>query len=147
LNGLLALIAGGKVQIDVRPLSSFLREETLEEQVHAYGIDGCDPQRITDDAVGSRAAALDENAVLPAKFNDVPDDQEISGKTELFDEPEFTLRLLLRSRKERRILLRQVARPHALLGAFAQKRIHRLAVGHRVTRKLVAKIVHLEREP
>ena len=93
LNGALALIAAGQVEIDVGPLAALLRQETLEEQLHADRIDRSDAERIADRAVGGRAAALHQDALLAAVAHDVPHDQEISGQFELFDQREFALDL------------------------------------------------------
>ena len=57
------------------------------------GIDRGDAQRIADRAVGGRAAALHQDVVLAAEAHDVPDDQEIAGEIELFDERQFALDL------------------------------------------------------
>ena len=58
LDDLLALVAGGQVEVDVGPLAALLGEEALEEQLHADRIDGGDAERVTDGAVGGGAAAL-----------------------------------------------------------------------------------------
>ena len=54
LNGALALIAARKIEIDVGPFAALFGKESLEQQFHAYRIDGGDFQRITDGAVGGR---------------------------------------------------------------------------------------------
>jgi hypothetical protein len=82
---LLALVAGGQVEIDVRPLAAALAQEALEQQIHLDGIDGGDLKRVADDRVGGAAAALDEDAVALAVVDDVPDDEEVSGEAELLD--------------------------------------------------------------
>ena len=63
LDGALALVAAGQVDIDIGPLAALFGEEALEQQVHADGIDGGDPERIADGAVGGRAAALRQDVV------------------------------------------------------------------------------------
>jgi hypothetical protein len=93
LDDLLALIAGGQIEIDVGPLAAVLVEEALEEQLHADGIDGGDFERVADGGVGCRAAALDEDAVLLAVADEVPDDEEVAGEAEFGDELELVLDL------------------------------------------------------
>src|SRR5262245_30692994 len=44
LDGALALIAAGEIEIDVRPLTSLFGKESFEEQSHLYRINGCDTQ-------------------------------------------------------------------------------------------------------
>ena len=81
-----ALIAAGQIDIDVGPFAALFGEEALEEQIHADGVDGSDPQRIADGAVGGGTAALAEDAFLAAEAHDIPDDQEIAAESELLDE-------------------------------------------------------------
>ena len=96
LNGALALIAAGQIEIDVRPFAALLGKKSLEEQIHADRIDGGNAQRIADRAVGRRTAPLHQNILLAAEANDVPNDQEIAGKIEFFDQRQFAFDLLAR---------------------------------------------------
>ena len=89
MNDLLALIAGGQIDVDVGPLTAVFVEETLEEEFHADGIDSGDFKRVADCGVGGGTAALGENAVLLAVADQVPDDEEVAGKAELGDELEL----------------------------------------------------------
>ena len=82
LNGLLSLVFGRQIEIDVRPFAAALAQEALKEQFHADRIDRRDFERIADSGVRSTAAALNQDVVLLAECNDVPDDQEVSGKAE-----------------------------------------------------------------
>ena len=93
LDDLFAMIAGGQIEIDVGPLAAVLAEETLEEQLHADRIDGGDFERVADGGVGGRAAALNEDAVMLAVADEVPDDEKVAGEAELGDELEFVLDL------------------------------------------------------
>ena len=86
LNDALALIAAGQIEIDVRPFAAFFGEKALEQQFHADRIDRRYSKRITDGAVGRRAAALHQNVLLAAELDDVPDDQEITCELELLDQ-------------------------------------------------------------
>src|SRR5215469_9423170 len=97
LDHALALIAARQIEIDVRHLAALLGEKALEEQLHPYGIDGSDAQRVADSAVCCRPASLYEDAFLLAEADDVPDNEKVSGKIQFFDERQFTLNLLPRS--------------------------------------------------
>jgi hypothetical protein len=79
LDGALAVGFAGEIQVDVGPLTTLFGEETFKEEVEAYGIDDGDFEGVTDDAVGSGAAALDQDAVVFAETDDVPDDEEVAG--------------------------------------------------------------------
>ena len=97
LDGALALVAAGKIDVDIGPLAALFGEEALEKEVHADRVDGGDFERVADGAVGGRSAALAEDVVLLAEAHDVPDDQEIAGEPEFFDEGELTFHLALRT--------------------------------------------------
>ena len=55
-----------EVDIDVRGFVALAADETLEQQLHARGIDLGDAERVTDCGIGGRAAALAKD-VLPAR--------------------------------------------------------------------------------
>ena len=135
LNGALALIAAGQIEIDVRPLAALFGKKSLEQQFHFHRIDGRDSQHITNGAVGGRAAALHENVVLQAELHDVPDDQEIAFQLEFLDQREFAFDL-----SPGFFVVRTEALARAFVGALAQKRSHRFAVADRIARELVAEI-------
>ena len=116
LDGALALVAAGKVQIDVGPFATLLRKKALEQKFHADRIDSGDPQRIAHRAVGGGASALHENIIFAAEANDVPDNQEISGKIQLFDHRQFAIDLL-----HRPFIPRAVPVHHAFPCSCAQK--------------------------
>src|SRR5215213_3817135 len=90
LDRALTPVAARQVEIDVGPLAALLGEKALEEQVHADRIDGCDPEAVADGAVRRRPPALDEDVVLPAEIDDVPDNQEVAGEIELLDQVQLT---------------------------------------------------------
>jgi len=94
LNSFFALVAAGKIEVDIGPIGALFGEEAFEEKLHANGIDGSDAEGIANGAVGGRATALDEDAVLAAKADDVPDNEEIAGEVKLFDEMQFFFDLL-----------------------------------------------------
>ncbi len=93
LDDALALIAAGEVEIDVGPLAALFGEKALEEQFHADGVDSGDAERVADGAVGGGTAALDEDVLLAAEADDVPDDEEVAGEVEFLDECEFAFDL------------------------------------------------------
>ncbi len=71
-------------------------EEALEEQFVLQRIDVGDAQRVGDQRSGGRSAArADGNAVLLGVADEIPDDQEVSGKLHLLDDGEFALQALL----------------------------------------------------
>ena len=135
LDGALALIAAGEIDIDIGPFAALFGEETLEEQLHADGIDGGDAERIADGAVGGRTAALAEDAVIAAEVHDVPHDEEIAGEIEFLDEGQLALDLLAGA-----LVVGDVAEAGALVGALAQETHHGLAFGDGIARELVAEV-------
>src|SRR5208283_4905489 len=86
LNHTLTLVAAGKIKIDVRPFAAFLGKKALEEQFHADGIDCGDAKRIADRAVGSRSSSLHQDVLFTTEADQIPDNQEVAGEVELFDE-------------------------------------------------------------
>ena len=117
LDDALAAIAARQIEIDVGPLAALFRQEPLEQQLHPDRIDRGDAEAVADGAVGGRAASLDEDVVLPAEIDDVPDDEEIAGELELLDQIE-----LARDLRARAVVVRPVALARADLGDLAQER-------------------------
>ena len=116
LDGALALVAAGQVDIDVGPLAALFGEEALEKQVHAHRIDRGDFERVADGAVGGRSAALRQDVVLAAEAHDVPDDQEVAGQLELLDERQLALDLPAGA-----LVIGPVAAARAFVRALAQE--------------------------
>ena len=135
LNGALALIAAGKIEIDVGPFAALFGKESLEEQIHAHRIHGGDSQRIADRAIGRRAAALHQNILFAAEANDVPNDQEIAGEIEFFNHRQLALDLFAGF-----FVVAAIAGNHAFPRAFAKKMHLWLAVRNGIFRKFVAQI-------
>ena len=75
-----AFFAGGQIQVDVRPLATALAQEPFEKELHADRIDGCGLEGIADCRVRVTPTTLNQDIVSLAKLDDVPDDEEISGK-------------------------------------------------------------------
>ena len=105
LNHAFPPIATGKIEIDIGPAFAPFTEESLENQVIAYGINRCDAEAITNRAVGRAAAALHHNVMLATEIDDVPNDQEISGESELLNKRQFLLQLTLHRATDRGISL------------------------------------------
>ena len=141
LDGLLATIATRQIQIDVGPFAALLREEALEQQLHAHRIHGGDAQAVADRAVGRRPTPLREDVLLPAEVHEVPDDEEVPGEIELLDQIEFARDLPARLLRER-----SIPPVRTRLGDPPQERDLRLAVGHRIVRKAVAQVREREVE-
>ena len=139
LNRALAIFAAGQIEIDIGPFAAFFGKKTLEEQVHADWVHGGDAERITDRAIGRRAAPLHQNSFPAAELDDIPDDQEIAGEAELLNQCEFALNLLPRP-----LVVGTVAVARAFVSALSQERIHRLAGRHGVLRELITEIVQSE---
>ncbi len=139
MDGALALIAAGEIEIDVGPLAAFLGKKALEEQFHFDRIDGRDAERIADRAVGGRSTALHQNVLAAAEVDDVPNDQEIAGQVELFDEREFAIDLAAGAAAQIDGF-GMIAIHGAFFGALSQERIHAFAGRHGVARELVAEI-------
>ena len=135
LDHLLPGLAGGQVQVDVRPLAALLGQEALEEQPHLHRVHGGDGQGVAHRAVGRRAPALDQHAAFQAEAHDVPDDQEIARQVELVDHPELFLDLRLGAGGEG-----PEAGPGAVPGELPQVGAGGLPGGQGVVREAVAQI-------
>src|SRR6516165_8744820 len=142
LNGALALLAAGKVDIDIGPFAALFRKEAFKQQLHADRVDRGDFERVTHGAVGGRAAALRQDAVLLTEAHDVPHDQEIAGQLQLFDQRQLVLDLLAGA-----VMIRLITAAGALVDALAQKAHHGLAFRHGIARKFVAEVGQRELEP
>ena len=141
LDDALALVAAGKIDIDVGPFAALFGEKAFEEQIHADRIDGGDAERITDGAVGGGAAALAEDALLFGEAHEVPDDQEIAAEPQLVDELQFAFDLLARA-----VVIRLIAAARAFVGQLPEKRGNGLARRQRIVGKLIAEIGQREAE-
>src|SRR5438445_3490787 len=155
LDHLLALVAAREIEIDVRPrlvpgrVGALFGEEALEEQVHLHRIDGGDPERVADRAVGRRAAPLHEHVLAPAEQDDVVDDEEVPGEAEPGDERQLPLELRARPGPARatratgpaRATRAAVAPAGAVHGPMPQLAVPRLRVQELRLGELVAEIV------
>src|SRR6185369_9940815 len=137
LNDTFTFVTAGKIQIDIRPFTAFFRKETFEQQVHSDRIDGRDPERITNRTVGGGTSALHQEALLSAVAYDVPHDKEVAFQLKAFDQGEFAFDLAMRALAEAPITT-PVTVSFSFGGTFPQKGHHRLSIGNRVLRKLIA---------
>ena len=74
-----------------------------------------------------------------AELDDIPDDQEIAGEIELFDQRQFALDLCLGALPQRSSA-GMIAIARAFVGALAQERIHGFARRNGIARELIAEI-------
>ena len=66
-----------EIDVDVGRLAPFLRDEALEQQIVAVGIDRGDAEHVADGGIGGRAAALAENVLRAREADDGIHRQEI----------------------------------------------------------------------
>src|SRR5262245_19490629 len=98
-------IATGKIMIDIRPTFAALVQESFKYEMTFHRIDRRDPEAITNGAVGSATAALDHDVVFTAEIDDVPNNQEIAGETELAYQGKLLFDLTLHFRADRGVTL------------------------------------------
>src|SRR5215831_6009111 len=98
-------IATGKIKINVRPAFAALVQKSFEYEMIFHRIDRGNPETITNGAVGGAAAALDHDVVFTAEIDDVPNNQEITGETELAYQRKLFFDLTLNFRADRRVTL------------------------------------------
>src|SRR5271156_2731960 len=126
LNRTFAIGFARQVEVDVRPLATLFRKESLKEQVQSYRIDDGDLERVADNAIRRRTTALNENSVVLAETDNVPHDKEVTSQPQLFDKPQLAFRLLLGFLVKHRIILGKIAAAHPFIHPLAEKRVHRL---------------------
>ena len=68
-----------EIDIDVGRLAPLFRDETLEQEVVALGVDRGDAEHIADGAVGGGATALTENVLAAGKADDRIHGQEVGA--------------------------------------------------------------------
>src|SRR5207302_3283236 len=139
LNHLLSLVSARKIQVNIRPFTAFFREETLKEQFPDR-IDRRNSKGVANRAVCSRPTSLHEDFLFAAKSNDVPDDQEVPGKMQLFDQRQFALYLALGAFKQIIVPFSAIPVFKAFFRPLAKKRIHGFSLGNGIARKFVTEI-------
>src|SRR4029434_3940215 len=112
-------IATGKIKINIRPAFAALVQESFKYEMIFHRINGGNPEAITNGAIGGAAAALDHDVVFTAEIDDVPNNQEIAGETELTYQREVFFDLTLHFRADRGVTLLRTEPDDG-----AQKRIH-----------------------
>ena len=85
--------------------------------------------------------------MLLTETDDVPDDQEVAGKSQLCNQLKLMLCLLAGSLHQSVFDCGCIAFAYTFIDALGQKAIHGFAVRDRVLRKLVAEIVQCEFKP
>ena len=90
LNDLLAPLVL-EIDVDVGRLAPLRRDEALEQQIGAVGIDLGDAEAEADRGIGRRAAALAEDLLRARVAHDVVDGEEVGRVGELRDQRQFVL--------------------------------------------------------
>ena len=147
LNRLLPLLLRRQIQINVRPLAPALAEETLKQKLHPHRVNRRNLQRIAHRRIRRAPPPLNQNVVLLAELHNVPNNQEVALETELRNQLELMLHLLLRALHQPAIPLRPVPPYNSLLHPLPQKALHRLTRRHRIPRKLISQIAQLKPQP
>src|SRR6476659_2244740 len=93
LNDLFPAIAARQIEIDVWPAFPPFAQEPLKNEMITDRINRCDPEAVTNRAVGGAAPALHHDVVLAAEIYDVPDDEKVTGKLQFRDQRQFFLQL------------------------------------------------------
>ena len=78
-----------EIDVDVGRLAPLRRDEALEQEVGAVGIDLGDAEAEADRGIGGRAAALAEDALAAREAHDVVDGEEVGRVGKLRDQRQF----------------------------------------------------------
>jgi hypothetical protein len=78
-----------EIDVDVRRLVAFLRDEALEQKVISCRVDRGNTQDVADRAIRGAAAALAKRVLRPRKAHNRMDGQEVRRVAQLLDEIEF----------------------------------------------------------
>ena len=135
LDDALPPIAARQIEIDIGPAFAAFAEKAFEDEIVADRIDRRDAEAITNGAIRRAAAALDHDVVFPAKIDDVPDDQKITGESEPPDEAQFFFQFSFHRGADGGVTLLRAEE-----GDGAQERIHVVPVGNGEGREFVADI-------
>ena len=129
-----------EVDIDVRRLVAFPGDESLEQHVHARGVDFGDAERVAHHGVRRRAAPLAEDRLAAGEAHQVVDGEEIGLVAELGDERKFVLEQFENLlRRAARIALHETRRRER-----SQVRNRRLARRDQFLRIFVAQLIERE---
>ena len=83
-----------EIDIDIGRLAPFGRDEPLEQQIGAIGIDFRHTEAETDRGIGSRAAPLAEDVLRARKAHDVMDGEKIRRVLQLRDQLELVIEIV-----------------------------------------------------
>jgi len=86
-----------EVDVDVRWLVAFGRDEALEQKIEIRGIDLSDPKAIADGGIGRGAAALTEDSLRTREAHDVVHGEEVGRVIERGDQRELVLERFARA--------------------------------------------------
>ncbi len=126
-----------EVDVDVGRLVALGRDEALEQEIEALGVDLGDAEAEADRGVRRRAAALAEDALAAREAHDVVDGEEVGRVAEPGDQLELVLDLgahLVRHAV-------RIAQGGALPGQLLEVLLHAHARGRRIDRVVVAQLV------
>ena len=84
-----ALLA--EVDVDIGRFPAAFVQEPLEEQVVFQRADVAQIQRVGHQRADARSAGRGRNALLAGEADEVPDDQEVVGETQLVDHVQFAI--------------------------------------------------------
>ncbi len=110
------------VQVDVRRLGPFARDEALEQQVHLARVHRRDLQAVAHHRVGRRTAPLADDPLLAAEAHDLGHGQEVALVIQLVDQFEFAGDAAGHVRRDRRA--------EAVAGALAHQLVQPARLGH-----------------
>ena len=130
-----------EVDVDVGRLVALPRDEALEQQARARGVDLRDVQAIADGRIGRGAAPLAEDARAAGELHDVVDREEIVFVAEGRDEREFVPQL----REDFRRRARGVAPCRAFFDQLCKPARRRFPFRHDLQRIFVAQLIDAER--
>ena len=81
-----------EIDVDIRRLAAFLRDEAFEDQRDGFGRNLGDAQKIADHRIGCRPPPLAQDAFGAGELHDVMHGQEIGRILDLADQRQFLLR-------------------------------------------------------
>ena len=82
-----------EVDVDVRRFIAFATDESFEQQVDAFGVDGRNAEAITDGGVRGGASPLAEDVSGAGESDEIVDGEEVRGVLERLDQVEFVFDL------------------------------------------------------
>ena len=83
-----------EIDVDIGRLAPLGRDEPLEQQIGATGIDFRHPEAETDGGIGGRAASLAEDALRAREAHDVMDGEKVRRVLQLRDQLELVFEIV-----------------------------------------------------